>query len=140
MTFTYYKYSLLLLGSVFLTGNLSISVNALENNNFSTATSSVPYLAQEIKSNNKTDSREYTYKAPDSKIISNTKQLIEAQGYRVEVFGSEQVLLQQVKDIEPSAFIKGDTIQVGIFSQQANAENMVRKLAVKGFWARIKVQ
>ena len=100
------------------------------------------YLAQvrDAKSNSKANSREYTFKAPDSKTISNTEQLVKVRGYKVEVYGSEKELLQQVRNVEPTAFIKGNTIQVGIFSQQVNAEDMVRKLAVKGFWARIKTQ
>ena len=118
-----------------MSATISTPANALENN-INTRTYSSLHLARNIKSN----SREYTFKAPDSKKISNTEQLIKAQGFRVEVYGSERELLQQVKDIEPTAFIKGNTIQVGIFSQQANAENMVRKLAVKGFWARIKAE
>ena len=84
--------------------------------------------------------REYRFKAPDNKIITNTEQLKAAQGYKVEVYGSAEELLQQIKNIEPRAFAKGDIIQVGIFKQQKNAEDLVRKLAVRGFWARITPQ
>ena len=139
MNFTYYKSCISLLGSVCLSAIALIPANALENNNLAAHNKSF-YLAQNSKSNGKTSSREYTFKAPDGKAISNTEQLIKAQGYRVEVYGSEQELLQQVKDIEPTAFVKGDTIQVGIFSKEANAQSMVQKLAIKGFWARIKTQ
>ena len=141
MNLTQYQPYLLLLGSLCFGVGMSTSTNALEYADIESEHSSL-YLAQvqDAKSNRKANSREYTFKAPDNKIISNTEQLIEARGYKVEVYGSEQELLQQVRNIEPTAFIKGNTIQVGIFSQQVNAEDMVRKLAVKGFWARIKAQ
>ena len=137
-----YKYCLLLLVSTCFSTSISSSANALYNYNADNIVDPSVYLAQsqDIKSNGKTDSREYTFKAPDSKKISNTEQLVKVRGYKVEVYGSETELLQQVRHIEPSAFIKGNAIQVGIFSEQVNAENMVRKLAVEGFWARIKAE
>ena len=85
-------------------------------------------------------SREYTFKAPGNKTLNNSGNLTAIQGYKVEVYGNEQVLLQEVRNVEPKAFIKGDLIQVGIFSQQNNAEDMVKKLASKGLWARIITQ
>ena len=83
--------------------------------------------------------REYTFKAPDSKTLNNSN-LTAVRGYKVEVYGSAEDLLQEVRTVEPKAFIKDNIIQVGIFSQQNNAEDMVRKLASKGFWARIITQ
>lgn len=135
-----YKSCLLLLGSFCLTTSIATSANASGNYNSNNFTDSSFHLAQNIKSNGKTSSREYTFKAPDSKKISNTEELVKIQGYKVEVYGSERELLHQVRDIEPAAFIKGDTIQVGIFSQEVNAQNLVQKLTIKGFWARIKTQ
>ena len=137
MNLIQYRPCLLLLGSLCLSIHMSTSANALkyvevENESLLVA------QAQDSKSNGKSNSREYTFKAPDSKTISNTEELVKVRGYKVEVYGSERELLQQVKDIEPTAFIKGNTIQVGIFSQQTNAEDMIRKLARKGFWARIQ--
>lgn len=87
--------------------------------------------------NNKTGSREYTFKAPGNKTLKNTEQLTATQGYKVEVYGSAADLLLQVRSIEPKAFVKGNIIQVGIFSRQSNAEDMVRKLAAEGLWSRI---
>ncbi|AFZ33968.1 hypothetical protein Sta7437_0357 [Stanieria cyanosphaera PCC 7437] len=87
-----------------------------------------------IISNRNQNKREYTFSAP----VSSSSE--KAQGYRVEVFGDSDILLSQVRDIEPKAFRKGDIIQVGIFSDQKNAEDMVRKLALQGLWARIKIQ
>jgi len=83
--------------------------------------------------------REYTFKAPDSKTLSNSN-LTAVRGYKVEVYGSATDLLREVRGVEPKAFVKGNIIQVGIFSRQNNAEDMVRKLASKGFWARIITQ
>jgi cell division protein FtsN len=77
--------------------------------------------------------REYTFSAPD------TPQKNNAFGYRVEVFGETENLLDRVRDIEPQAFQKGNVIQVGIFSDRTNAESLVRKLAVGGLWSRIVV-
>ena len=81
--------------------------------------------------------REYTFKAPKGKTLSNSGNLSAVGGYKVEVYGSAKDLLTEVKNVEPKAFIKGNVIQVGIFGQQNNAEDMVRKLAARGFWARI---
>ena len=92
---------------------------------------------QPSQSNNTTSSREYTFKAPDNKTLKNIEKLTAAKGYKVEVYGNAAELLLQVRNIEPKAFIKGNLIQVGIFSQQDNAENMVRKLAAEGLWSRI---
>ena len=90
--------------------------------------------------NNRTRQREYVYKAPDRKVISNPQQLTKSQDYKVEVYGNSDRLLKDIKDIEPKAFRKGEIIQVGIFSRQDNAELLVRKLAAAGFWARIVTQ
>ncbi|MDJ0568997.1 MAG: SPOR domain-containing protein [Pleurocapsa sp. MO_192.B19] len=92
-------------------------------------------------SNDNSSPREYTFQAPNnSAAIDPTPQSTTNQGYKVEVYGSAEELLQQVRDIEPKAFIKGNIIQVGIFGRQDNAEDLVRKLAIEGFWARIVVQ
>lgn len=134
------KYCWLLSLGIFLASSTPSVANSLEKFNSELRSPATFYLTKDFKSNRKSNAREYNFKAPDSKTITNTEQLIKSRGYRVEVFGSESELLQAVRNIEPSAFIKGDTIQVGIFSQQANAEDLVRQLAVKGFWARIKLE
>ena len=80
-------------------------------------------------------SREYIFSAPgESESESRISNIV---GYRVEVLGSSDRLLKQVRTIEPKAFSKGKVIQVGIFSEQDNAANLVRQLALQGFWARI---
>lgn len=60
--------------------------------------------------------------------------------YKVEVFGKSNFILKQVREVEPKAFIKGNIIQVGIFTQEDNAMDLVRKLTLQGLWARVVVQ
>lgn len=136
----YRKFLLWLLASVVLTGNVSVAVNALETTESNNQTRSLFYFTKSNKANRQTAKREYTFKAPNSKILSNPEQLTKIQGYTVEVYGSAAELLQQVKEIAPNAFINGEVIQVGIFSQQDNAEDLVRQLAIAGLWARIRIQ
>ena len=142
-----YKYCLLPLSSLSIAFNTAIAVNAADVKTqkqlffpLNISESSTVYLSKNNHNSNNHGSREYTFKAPDSKTLTNNKQLTATQGYKVEVYGSAEELLLQVKDIEPKAFIKGNIIQVGIFSQQNNAEDLVRKLAVAGLWARIVAQ
>ena len=78
--------------------------------------------------------REYTFTAPKNEVTETNNTV---RGYKVEVFDDGEGLLEKVRYIEPHAFKKGKVIQVGIFSQQDNAEDLVRKLAMQGFWARI---
>lgn len=86
----------------------------------------------EPPSNINARSKEYTFSAPTNSPLSNT-----SKSYKVEVFGSSDIVLSQVRNIEPRAFRKGSVIQAGIFQEQANAEELVRKLAVQGLWSRI---
>ncbi len=79
--------------------------------------------------------REYIFSSPDKPQAKPTINNVTA--YRVEVLGSSDRLLKQVRTIEPKAFFKGNVIQVGIFSQQDNAANLARQLALQGLWARI---
>ena len=74
--------------------------------------------------------QEYIFNAPNNLKTS----------YKVEVFGGSNRILQQVRKVEPKAFIKGNVIQVGIFSQEDNALDLVRQLTLQGLWARIIVQ
>ncbi|GAB4537557.1 MAG: hypothetical protein Tsb0014_26410 [Pleurocapsa sp.] len=79
--------------------------------------------------------KEYTFSAPEAE--TETKESNEVFGYKVQVFGTGDELLEQVQDIEPSAFQQDEIIQVGIFSDRDNAEDLVRKLAMNGLWARV---
>ena len=132
MNLTYYKYWCLPLVSLLISANNAIAVRGSE-----ISVDQNPIYLSKNEHQVKSSSREYTFKAPDNKTLSNSQHITAAQGYKVEVYGSGQKLLTQVRDIEPQAFSKGDIIQVGIFSQQDNAEDMVRKLAVAGLWARM---
>ncbi len=79
------------------------------------------------------DPREYTFSAPNN----NSSFFNATRSYRVEVFGASDTLLNQVRSIEPQAFRKNGVIQAGIFQDQANAEELVRKLTIQGLWSRI---
>lgn len=59
--------------------------------------------------------------------------------YRVEVDGTSDLLLSQVKSIDPQAFIrpKDGVIQAGIFADSANAQVRVQQLEGQGVYARI---
>ena len=72
---------------------------------------------------------EYIFSAPTSTTTT----------YKVEVFGQSNFILQQVREVEPKAFIKGNIIQVGIFSEEDNAIDLVKQLTLQGLWARIVV-
>lgn len=144
-----FQYYLLILVSHLMVIATSTTVNA-ENINqidrdrhdsYQSSSISSFYLSRNYQNSNQNSSnREYTFKAPAGSPLSDTAQSSTIDGYKVEVYGSEEALLSQVRAIEPRAFIKGNIIQVGIFSEQDNAEDLVRKLAVAGFWARIMPQ
>ncbi len=84
-------------------------------------------------SNTNPNSREYIFRAPAT---TGQKQVT---SYQVQVYGSDRELLRKVQAIEPKAFLKGNLIQVGAFRQQENAEELLQRLAIQGFWARIIV-
>ena len=89
-----------------------------------------------IHTRNKNQPREYTFTAPNESAVED-RDSNAIQGYKVEVFGDTEGLLAEIQNIEPKAFQQGNIIQVGVFSDRDNAENLVRKLATKGFWSRI---
>ncbi|KAM3102218.1 SPOR domain-containing protein [Phormidesmis sp. 146-12] len=63
--------------------------------------------------------------------------------YRVFVNGDSPLLLQEVKRVEPGAFVQRldgrRVIQVGVFRTEANAQQQVAKLAVQGISSQIAV-
>ena len=61
--------------------------------------------------------------------------------YRVEVQGEGDLLLTQVKRIEPLAFVRiGEgVIQAGLFQQQYQAEERVRQLETQGLSAQVVI-
>ena len=137
MNLNSYKYCCLSLIGVLFAAQSAIAAQPIENS--STARQGEVKVKKSVYISRNSQTREYTFKAPDSKTLSNSN-LTAVQGYKVEIYGSAKDLLQEVRSVEPKAFIKGNIIQVGIFSKQNNAEDMVRKLAGKGFWARMVTQ
>lgn len=140
MNLNNHKYSYLLLVSLLIIAGTAISANAEDPKPESSRLQDGSIYLGKNNNSSKLIAREYTFKAPDNKTLSNSKQITAAQGYKVEVYGNAPELLVKVRNIEPKAFINGNIIQVGIFSQQNNAEDMVRKLAGAGFWSRITAQ
>ncbi|MBV5261020.1 hypothetical protein FLX56_21635 [Synechococcus moorigangaii CMS01] len=57
--------------------------------------------------------------------------------YRVEVLGSSSMMLATVRQVEPTAFVKGDRIQAGLFAERENAEILRADLQASGITAQI---
>jgi hypothetical protein len=57
--------------------------------------------------------------------------------YRVEVLGNSDLLLEQVRKVEPEAFKRDRVIQAGLFSTEANAQQQVQNLERQGIPSRI---
>ncbi len=80
--------------------------------------------------------REFNFEAPAS-VVSPNNAVNYATRYRVEVANSDALMLETVQKVEPNAFLRGDRIQVGLFSEQANASNLQSDLRAKGISADI---
>lgn len=95
----------------------------------------IPFFKNKKRNSQTTDSseKEYIFRAPTSEAKEQRK------SYQVQVYGSDTNLLEEIQAIEPKAFKKGNLIQVGVFSEQKNAEELLQRLAMEGFWARILV-
>ena len=148
MNCNFSRFCISCLGSMMIVNSLSRATNATENvkvakqlninKSLQIESDQTIRISKNINhSGSESSQREYLFKAPDNKIINDPQQLTRNQGYKVEVYGSADELLKKVKTIEPKAFRKGEIIQVGIFSEQGNAEILLKKLAVAGFWSRI---
>lgn len=83
--------------------------------------------------------KEYIFRAPQQTTSQQTTSQLKKTTYQVQVYGSSEGMLAKVQAIEPRAFLKGNLIQVGNFSTQENAEQLLKKLAIKGLWARIVI-
>lgn len=80
------------------------------------------------------DNREYNFQAPPSTTQRNSSSI-----YRVLVSGDSSLLLQQVRYVEPQAFVRpGEgVIQAGLFIDQSNAQELVQQLQGQGIQAQI---
>ena len=80
--------------------------------------------------------RELDFQAP---VASNSKPYFES--YLVYVDDVSALILKQVRQVEPKAFVRQyqgrSVIQVGIFQQKCNAQQRMRQLAIKAIWARL---
>lgn len=80
--------------------------------------------------------RELDFRAP---VASKPNPYFES--YLVYVEDASALILKQVKQVEPKAFVRQyqghSVIQVGVFKQKCNAQQRVRELAIKAIWARL---
>lgn len=78
--------------------------------------------------------REYNFQAPPSRSLKSN-----SQGYRVYIQGDNRVLLQQIRNIDPEAFVRqGEgVIQAGLYYDKARAEQRARELQNQGFTVAI---
>lgn len=83
--------------------------------------------------------REFNFQAPSSPIPSRSRPTSASNLYRVEVDGYSPILLSQVRQIEPDAFVRQGqgVIQAGVFSDKNNAQLRVRELAARGIRAQV---
>ncbi|ANV83819.1 hypothetical protein AWQ21_05150 [Picosynechococcus sp. PCC 7003] len=87
--------------------------------------------------------QEYIFEAPTSTMTTTTPSAFVTPAsrpsarYRVEVVGSSPLMLATVRQVEPTAFVKGDRIQAGLFSERENAETLRANLQASGIAAQI---
>lgn len=90
--------------------------------------------------------REFEFQAPSVRPVpqttpSTTLPNRQAQSYLVYVNETTSTRLQQIQQVEPTAFLRQyrgrSTIQAGIFSQISNAQNLANQLEARGIDARI---
>ena len=76
---------------------------------------------------------EFNFEAPTATTPSRAVQ----NGYRVEVPSNNREVLEVVRTVEPGAFVRGDRIQAGLFSDQNNARALQSDLQLQGLNANI---
>jgi len=96
-------------------------------------------ISNEKPKKNSIRKKEYIFRAPQQATSQQTTSQRKETTYQVQVYGSSEGMLARVRAIEPKAFLKGNLIQVGNFSTQENAEQLLKKLAIEGLWARIVI-
>lgn len=97
-----------------------------------------PSLPDSPDTNTAIPGREFNFQAPSSPIPAR-RPTSASNLYRVEVDGYSPVLLSQVRQIEPDAFVRQGqgVIQAGVFSDENNAQLRVRELAARGIRAQV---
>ena len=85
--------------------------------------------------------RELNFQAPSPR-ISPRRPTSASNLYRVEIDGYSPLLLSQVRQIEPGAFVRqaDGVIQAGVFADENNAQSRVRELAARGIRAQVLPQ
>lgn len=79
---------------------------------------------------------EFNFEAPTAQPPIVPSRAVQ-EGYRVEVASNDRNILNRVRTVEPSAFVRGDRIQVGMFTDKNNARTLQSNLRNQGFNARI---
>lgn len=84
--------------------------------------------------------REFNFQAPNPPILPSRPTPV-SNLYRVDIFGDSSLLLSQVQQLEPEAFVRqGEgVIQAGVFADQFNAQSRVRALEAQGIRARVTI-
>lgn len=79
--------------------------------------------------------REFDFQAPPPRTTPSPS----ANLYRVDIYGDSPLLLWQVQQIEPEAFVRSGegVIQAGVFADRYNAQSRVRALEAQGIRARV---
>jgi len=84
--------------------------------------------------------REFNFQAPNPPILPS-RATPASNLYRVDIFGDSPLLLSQVQQLDPEAFVRqGEgVIQAGVFADQFNAQSRVRALEAQGIRARVTI-
>ena len=79
---------------------------------------------------------EFSFEAPTAQPHALPSRAIQ-NGYRVEVASNDRNVLNVVRTVEPEAFMRGDRIQAGLFTDKNNARTLQSNLRNQGLNARI---
>lgn len=94
-----------------------------------------------VTPNDAATEREFNFQASPSAPTSlpSTRSTAPYNLYRVDIVGNNPLLLTQVQQIEPQAFIRQGEglIQAGVFANESNAQSRVRALAALGIRAQV---
>ncbi|AFY37620.1 hypothetical protein Lepto7376_1267 [[Leptolyngbya] sp. PCC 7376] len=79
---------------------------------------------------------EFNFEAPKATTSPRTITNF-TDGYRVEVPKNDALTLAAVQRVQPDAFLRGDRIQAGLFSEKDNARNLQADLREQGISAKV---